>query len=341
MAERPALAVSVGCPSGIGPEVAVRGAAKMVAARCLLVGDEGVVRAAARRARVGQRRLVRCVDPSQLEPGQIGLFAESATLPAPATLGVPDPAGGAAQLAWIDQATDLVTSGICRALVTGPVSKAAIASSSGRAAKRFRGHTEHLARRLGADEVVMAFRSSRLTVSLVTTHLPLAKVPRAITVDAVADACFWLGDLLTRLEAGPRRVAVAALNPHAGEGGLLGDEEVTRIAPGMARARARLKRRGVTLDGPLGAETAFRRAAGGEYEGVVAMYHDQATIPLKLLGFGEAVNVTLGLPIIRTSVDHGTAYDRAASGGASSLGMEEALSLAASLAASSKSAAKR
>ena len=100
----------------------------------------------------------------------------------------------------------------------------------------------------------------------------------------------------------------------------------------MKAARVRLKRRGVTLDGPLGAETAFRRAAAGDYDGVVAMYHDQATIPLKLLGFGEAVNVTLGLPIIRTSVDHGTAYDRAASGGASSLGMEAALALAASLA---------
>lgn len=332
MPDLPALAVSVGCPSGIGPEVAVRGAARTPTARCLLVGDEQVIRAAARRARVGQRRLVLCDDPHRLEPGQIGIYAQSSSLPSPPTLGEPDAKGGAAQVAWIDQATDLVTRRACRALVTGPVSKAAIASSVGRAAKRFRGHTEHLARRLGAEEVVMAFRSSQLTVSLVTTHLPLAKVSRAITSDAVAGACFWLGDLLARLEPGPRRIAVAALNPHAGEGGLLGDEEVTRIAPGMKAARVRLKRRGVTLDGPLGAETAFRRAAAGDYDGVVAMYHDQATIPLKLLGFGEAVNVTLGLPIIRTSVDHGTAYDRAASGGASSLGMEAALALAASLA---------
>ncbi|HHH31902.1 MAG TPA: 4-hydroxythreonine-4-phosphate dehydrogenase, partial [Polyangiaceae bacterium] len=296
---------------------------------------------AARRARVGQRRLVVVEDPRALEPGQIGIYSSSAPMGAPPTLGSPTPEGGAAQLAWIDQATDLVISGRCGALVTGPVSKAAIASSTGRAAKRFRGHTEHLARRLGADEVVMAFRSSRLTVSLVTTHLPLARVPRAITVEAVAAACYWLGELLTRLEPGPRRVVVAALNPHAGEGGLLGDEESTRIEPGMARARGRLKRRGVIIEGPVGAETAFRRAAAGDFQGVVAMYHDQATVPLKLLGFGEAVNVTLGLPIVRTSVDHGTAYDRAASGGVSSLGMEAALSLAASLAGSPRRSSKR
>ena len=267
MTDRPALAVSVGCPSGIGPEVAVRAAAKSPRVRCLLVGDEEVIRAAARRARVGQRRLVACDDSVGLAPGKVGIYAGSEPMPSPPRLGEPDPVGGAAQLAWIDQATDLVTGGRCAALVTGPVSKAAIASSASRPAKRFRGHTEHLARRLGADEVVMAFRSSHLTVSLVTTHLPLKKVSRAVTQDAVAAACFWLGDLLTSLELERPRLVVAALNPHAGEGGLLGDEETTRIAPGMARARARLKRRGVTLDGPLGAETAFRRAAGGEYDG--------------------------------------------------------------------------
>jgi 4-hydroxythreonine-4-phosphate dehydrogenase len=128
---------------------------------------------------------------------------------------------------------------------------------------------------------------------------------------------------------------VAALNPHAGEGGLLGDEESRVLAPGIARARRRLRESRLHVDviGPMAAESAFRHAAAGTYDGVVAMYHDQGTIPMKLIGFGEAVNVSLGLPIVRTSVDHGTAYDRAAAFTADARGMEEALALAARLSA--------
>jgi 4-hydroxythreonine-4-phosphate dehydrogenase len=200
----------------------------------------------------------------------------------------------------------------------------------------FLGHTEHLQRRLRAREVVMAFWSPGLATSLATTHLPLARVPRAITSAAVARAAYWLAWLLSRV--GPRepRVAVAALNPHAGEGGLLGDEERTRITPGIVAARSRLRADGIvaTLDGPVPAESAFRLALGRDrrWDGVVAMYHDQATIPMKLAGFGDAVNVSLGLPIVRTSVDHGTGYDRAGSWTADASGMKAALDLAARLA---------
>jgi 4-hydroxy-L-threonine phosphate dehydrogenase PdxA len=169
----------------------------------------------------------------------------------------------------------------------------------------------------------------------VTTHLPLARVPRAITPAAVASASFWLADLLARLATrGKRpRVAVVSLNPHAGEGGLLGGEEARAIVPGIALARKRAARAGVRCDfaGPVPAETAFRVAAAGGYDGVVAMYHDQATIPMKLVGFGEAVNVSLGLPIVRTSVDHGTAYDIAGKGVADARGMMEAMGLAVRL----------
>jgi 4-hydroxythreonine-4-phosphate dehydrogenase len=179
----------------------------------------------------------------------------------------------------------------------------------------------------------MAFWSPRLVTSLVTTHLPLARVPRAITPAAVARAAYWLAWLLARLMKTPPRVAVASLNPHAGEGGLLGSEETRTIAPGIARARQRLRamRVDATLEGPVPAETAFRLAVGGRWDGVVAMYHDQATIPMKLVEFGEAVNVSLGLPIVRTSVDHGTAYDRAASWTADTSGMKQALALARAL----------
>ncbi len=229
-------------------------------------------------------------------------------------------------------------SGVAAALVTGPVSKHAIATSGASGSGRFRGHTEHLAERLGAAEVVMAFASRELTTALVTTHLALAAVPAAITPEAVSTTTYWLARLLCALGQRRPRVAVAALNPHAGEGGLLGDEEGTRIAPGIALARARLAAEGVeaTIVGPLGAETAMRLAARGDHDGVVAMYHDQATIPGKLLGFGEAVNVTLGLPIVRTSVDHGTAYDVAGTGQADPRGMREAITLAVRLSSSSR-----
>jgi 4-hydroxythreonine-4-phosphate dehydrogenase len=254
-----------------------------------------------------------------------------------APLGRPTRRAGRAQLQWIDAASDAVASGLACALVTGPVSKEAIARSGTKGAARFRGHTEHLQARLRAKEVVMAFWTEALTVSLATTHVPISKLPTALTKSRVAAATYWLGSLLHRLrssagskKAVPPKIAVCGLNPHAGEGGLLGDEEARVIAPGIERARARLADDGIVVDvvGPLGAETAYRQAANGNFDGVVAMYHDQATIPMKLLSFGDAVNVSLGLPIVRTSVDHGTGYDRAARHDADPRGMEAAMRLA-------------
>ena len=343
----PRLAVSVGCPSGVGPEVSVAGADLLAGARVrakvLLVGDLGGLLVAARAMGVDPTRLVRVTSAREgfaLRGGLVGVLEVVPPLaPEDRVPGAPSKAGGAAQLAWIDAATDLVARGEADAIVTGPVSKEAIARSGAKGAKGFLGHTEHLARRLGAPEVTMAFhdREKGFTASLVTTHLPLAKVPRAVTAEGVARAAFWTGKLLVEL-AGPRarrapRLAVAALNPHAGEHGLLGHEEEEVLAPGIALAAKRLARAGlaVTLTGPVPAESAFRLGASGAFEGVVAMYHDQATIPMKLLGFGESVNVSLGLPVVRTSVDHGTAYDRAGKGTADPRGMLEALRLGARL----------
>jgi len=332
----PIIAISVGCPSGIGPEVAVAAAAKTTGARCLLVGDEAVLRRAAALRRIGRSRLL-TVDRAGLAglpEGVVGIWADSAPLSRPSAHGKPEAEDGAAQLAWIDQATDLVRQGAAAALVTGPVSKLAVAESGAPGSAEFLGHTEHLGRRLRAREVTMAFAAEGLVTALVTTHIPLAAVPEAVTPREVGRAAYWLARLLRDLGRPRPRVAVAALNPHAGEGGLLGDEEQKRIAPGIRLARRRLATAGVEADlsGPVGAETAFRVAAGGGYDGVVAMYHDQATIPSKLLGFGEAVNVTLGLPIVRTSVDHGTAYDLAGTGKADARGMREAIEMAVRLA---------
>ena len=344
---KPRIAVSVGCPSGIGPEVAVVAAAAESHARLLLVGDEGALRLAAKGRGIPVSRLVRVAGPQDawaLRDGGIAVWQPTGDLsPRDRVAGSPSRAAGAAQLAWIDAACDLVSTGAADALTTGPVSKEAIARSGGRTALAFLGHTEHLQRRLRAREVVMAFWSPVLVTSLATTHLPLARVPRAVKREAVARAAFWLAWLLSKVQRKAPRVAVASLNPHAGEGGLLGHEEQTEIMPGIALARARLSRSHVaaTLDGHVPAESALRLALGEDrrerrWDGVVAMYHDQATIPMKLSGFGDAVNVSLGLPIVRTSVDHGTGYDRAGTWKADARGLVAALALAAKLAAATR-----
>ncbi len=331
------LAVSVGCPSGVGPEVSLAAVAKLRGARALLVGDLGALRAAARAVRVREDRLVVVPEAAlawRLPAGLLGVLQPgSALAPRDRAPGRPSRAGGAAQLAWIDAACDVVRDGDADALVTGPVSKDAIAGSGAPGARAFLGHTEHLQRRLRAREVVMAFYSEELVTSLVTTHLPLAKVPRAVTKQAVARAAFWLAELLIRARGGVPRVVVCGLNPHAGEAGRLGEEESRAIAPGIALARARLAKAGLraALTGPMPAESALRLALAGAFDGAVAMYHDQATIPMKLTSFGDAVNVSLGLPIVRTSVDHGTAYDRAGKGTADARGMRQALALAVRL----------
>jgi 4-hydroxythreonine-4-phosphate dehydrogenase len=342
------LVVSVGCPSGVGPEVSVVAAAAEKRERVLLVGDVAAIRAAAIGRGIDAARIVRVSRPAEAwsaARGVIPVWQPGRDLAArDRKPGSPTRASGAAQLAWIDAACDLVSSGDGDALVTGPVSKEAIAGSGAPGAAEFLGHTEHLQRRLHAREVVMAFWSPALVTSLATTHVPLAKVPKQVTAPRVARAAYWLAWLLSRLsrkgEDAPR-IAVASLNPHAGEGGLLGREERTRIVPGIALARKRLhdSRIDAVLDGPVPAETALRlavdrgRGTKRRWGGVVALYHDQATIPMKIAGFGEAVNVSLGLPIVRTSVDHGTAYDRAGTWTADALGMRSALSLAARLAA--------
>jgi 4-hydroxythreonine-4-phosphate dehydrogenase len=336
---RTRLALSVGCPSGVGPEVSVVAAVK-AKARVMLVGDLGVLQRAAILRKVDPKKFVRVSradDAWSLQSGKIGVFQPGQTLAKrDAAFGKPSRAGGAAQLLWIDVACDLVSSGKADALVTGPVSKEAIASSHAPGSENFIGHTEHLQKRLHAKEVVMAFYDERLSTALVTTHLALAKVPRAITREGVERATYFLGDLLLVL-AGKKskvRLAVAGLNPHAGEHGLFGREEIELILPAIVKARARFEKekRKIEIAGPVPAESAFRLAMNGTYDGVVAMYHDQATIPMKLASFGDAVNVSLALPIIRTSVDHGTAYDIAGKNIADAGGMRAAIDLALRLA---------
>lgn len=292
----------------------------------VLVGDAGVVRRALALVAADTHTELRVIERmSDWRAGALCVLQKQAPLLLEqAVYGAPSAAAGRAQLAWIDTAMRIVRERECAAMVTGPVSKEAVVRGG---LSSFRGHTEYLQHALGAAEVVMAFWSPGLVTSLVTTHLPLSQVPSAITPAAVATSSYWLAKLMADL-GDARPVAVAGLNPHAGEAGLLGHEE-SFIAEGMRLAAERLGREAFV--GPVPAETAFRKAQTGAYAGVVAMYHDQATIPMKLTGFGDAVNVSLGLPIVRTSVDHGTGYDIAGKGIADAKGMMAAIDLAARL----------
>jgi 4-hydroxythreonine-4-phosphate dehydrogenase len=327
-ATTPLLAVSTGCPASIGPEIALKAAQKLRGAAPLLLGDEATLRAAAELLGIAQRKLVRW-DGRERKPGtlywaQVG----DALTAADRRAGRPNARAGVAQLEYVEAGFALVKSSERAALVTAAVSKAAIAHSGLARAQRFLGHTEWLQALDGAKTSVMCFWSPRLATSLVTTHLPVAKVPKALSAAGVASASVELAKLLQRLGKKRPRLAVASLNPHAGESELLGREEAAAIVPGIAQAR-KLLGRGAIVEGPIGAETAYRKAYAGAFDGVVAMYHDQATIPMKLVAFGDAVNVTAGLSIVRTSVDHGTAYDIAWQGKADATAMLAALELGA------------
>jgi 4-hydroxythreonine-4-phosphate dehydrogenase len=318
----------MGCPSGIGPEVAVVAASRARGSRIVLVGDIGTLLEAAALRRISERRFV-TFDGTPPPARSIVLAQAGHTLPpGERRPGAPGRAAGASQLAAIEAAYRLAKrhGGV---LVTGPVSKHAVAKSGVRGASRFIGHTEWLERLDGSKSSVMCFAGGGLSTSLVTTHVPLARVPSLLTPAGVAKSTVELVRLLRALGRARPSVAVASLNPHAGEGEMFGAEERRAIAPGIARARR--SARGARIEGPIGAETAFRKARAGVYDGVVAMYHDQATIPMKLVAFGEAVNVTMGLSIVRTSVDHGTAYDIAWTGKADPSGMIAALEMAVKL----------
>lgn len=326
----PLLVVSVGCPAGIGPEVSLRAVARQHRYPCVLVSDEQTLFQAAELCRVSRRRLLR-FDGGRPRPGAIHYVPTKTALSlTDRRPGKPSRRAGAAQLEAIEQAYELVRKIRRAVLVTGPVSKAAIVRSGAPFAKRFVGHTEWLRDLDGADHTVMCFASSRFCTSLVTTHLPLARVPSALSIKGVVQSTSWLARLCRALGVRRPRLVVCSLNPHAGENEVFGREETRVVLPAVRRAKAELGRRAL-IDGPVGAETAYRLANSGSYDGVVAMYHDQATIPMKLVAFGTAVNVTLGLSIVRTSVDHGTAYDIAWQGVADAAGMRHAVKLAGRL----------
>jgi 4-hydroxythreonine-4-phosphate dehydrogenase len=227
----------------------------------------------------------------------------------------------------IVRAVEDATTGAVQAIATAPINKEAFHL----AGLPWRGHTDLLAHLTGAPDVAMMFHSDTLRVVLATIHIPLADVPRAVTALLMERTIALTARELARLDKAPPRIAVAGLNPHAGEHGLFGREEADAIKPAIDACR----KRGIDVSGPFPADTVFIRAQRGEFDVVVACYHDQGLIPVKLVAFGKAVNVTLGLPIIRTSVDHGTAFDIAGKGVANPESMIAAVLLAARLARAS------
>jgi 4-hydroxythreonine-4-phosphate dehydrogenase len=325
--ERPRVAISMGDPTGIGPEVVVEALARPAVRRRLtpiLVGDLETLRAAAARQRL-DLELAPWERGAPL-PRTASAVRETSRLErAQRRPGRPTLAGGRAAYAAIVESVSLIAAGHADALATGPVCKANLAA----AGVAESGHTELLQKLANAPAVRMMMIGDRLRVALVTTHVAIARLPRLLSRRAVLDTILLTqATLRDRFGVARPRIAVTGLNPHAGEEGLFGDEERRFIAPAVRDAQ----RAGVRAEGPLAADSLFPHAAAGRYDAVVCMYHDQGLGPFKLLHFADGVNYTAGLPFVRTSPDHGTAHDIAGQGKADASSMAAALALAARLA---------
>jgi 4-hydroxythreonine-4-phosphate dehydrogenase len=314
MSPLPRLAVTVGDPAGIGPEIVLKGLAspERPAASYVIYGPAATLDQRARE--LGWKN-----------PAQLGVPVVDITLAAEAPLGRVSAAGGRAAGEAVLAAAREALAGRVDALVTAPLHKESLRL----AGYRFPGHTELLADVAGASDVAMMFVGGSLRVALVTIHRSLRSVPDAATAAEVSRVVRLVHRELPRFAAATRRIAVCGLNPHAGEGGLFGTEERDTITPAVSA----LKAEGLDVHGPLPADTLFPRAAKGEFDAVVALYHDQGLIPVKLMAFGKSVNVTLGLPFPRTSVDHGTAFDIAGQGVANEGSLVEAMRVAVQLTA--------
>lgn len=319
----PRIALTSGEPAGIGPDLVAMLAAAGELTDTVVVGDPDVLT-----QRAGQLGLtlppLHCLANAAGEDATGSLSVLPVAAARPVSPGLLDPANAASVVTMLERAVDGTRNGAFDALVTAPVHKAAI----NRSGVVFSGHTEFLAERTGAAMPVMMLAAGGLRVALATTHLPLRQVPAALTGERLeAVLRVLVTDLRNRFAVPQPRVLVAGLNPHAGEDGHLGDEEQTTITPVLERLRAE----GMDLRGPMPADTLFTPENLAGADAVLAMYHDQGLPVLKHAGFGRAVNITLGLPIIRTSVDHGTALDLAGTGAAREGSLRAALDSARDL----------
>ncbi len=326
--EKPIVAITMGDPCGIGPEIIVGALALPqihAACRPLLLGDPMALKRAL--AITGEQLEVTEITgalPDESSSERIYLRSLTNLAEQDMLFGAPTIASGAAVVHYIREAARLCLTGEVSAMATAPLNKEAMH----KAGFPYPGHTELLAELTNSPEFVMMLAGKKLRVTLVTIHEALADVPRLVTMEKILTTIRITHRDLERYFKKKPRIAVLALNPHCGEGGVFGREEREIIAPAIAAARGE----GLDASGPHSADTLFHFALGGEYDAVVCMYHDQGLIPLKLLHFDDGVNITLGLPIIRTSVDHGTAYNLAGTGRASTASMTAAILMAAEMA---------
>jgi 4-hydroxythreonine-4-phosphate dehydrogenase len=301
------VGITLGDPAGIGPEIVAATLHSMpreLRDRLVVYGDSGPLQRAAKALGIQLPDL-----------NLVGDGAGDASTP-----GTPDKISGAAQVGYLEGAVAAAAKGELAAIVTAPISK----TWARRAGFEFLGHTEMLAARLGARDVAMFFVGPKLKVALATVHRPLAEVVSDLSTERIRTVVELVARSMVRdLGVTAPRIGVVGLNPHAGEDGLLGDEDADIIAPALVEPLPP-----ATLLGPLVPDAAFRDAVHGRYDALVAMYHDQGLIPVKLIDFDDSVNVTLGLPIVRTSPDHGTAYDIAGRGIARATSMQRAMTLA-------------
>ncbi len=329
---KPVLGITMGDPAGIGPEIIVRALSRpSVRQLCfpIVVGDQGILE---RAGHVCGRKLrlpvIPCAGELRRGAGPGAILDLGVVTPGRVRAGRVSRAAGEAAYRYLVEAIRLTRDGLLDAIVTAPLNKEAL----NRAGHRYAGHAEILARETGTRDFRMMLVSGPLRISHVTCHVSLSAALRKVRRQRVRKTIELTLRALPMMGARRARVAVAGLNPHAGEGGLFGKEERTEILPVVKQFR----RRGFAVTGPCPPDTVFMRALRGEFDAVVAMYHDQGCIALKTCGFERGVNVTIGLPLIRTSVDHGTAFDIAGLGTADETSLVEAIRLAAAMVQASR-----
>ena len=328
--QKPILAITIGDPSGIGPEVVLKALAHpgvYEACNPLVIGDRRILDRAMVNLGIPPMGIDDAGGPATAvyQPGTVTLIDLENADPAACPWGEISPASGKAAVEYVFTACDMAMTGAVDAIVTAPLNKAAMFA----AGFQYAGHTELLTERTGADKVSMLLIGPKLRIVHVSTHVALTEAIKRVTTQRVIDVIQIAWDACRALGIAQPRIAVAGLNPHASEGGLFGNEEQTVIEPAIAEMRAR----GMDVSDPQPPDTVFLRATKGVYDIVVAMYHDQGHIPMKLLAFDSGVNVSLGLPVIRTSVDHGTAFDIAGQGIAREESMLAAIDVAVQMVA--------
>jgi len=323
---KPIIGVTMGDPAGIGPEVCVKALASaeiQKIANCLVIGDRRFLRLGLKISKIEKIEInsIKKVSEAKFSPDTIDVLDLNNADPAKIKLGEISKAAGKAAVEYLNKAIDLAQTKEIDAIVTAPINKEAIH----KAGFRFQGHTEILAARTKTKDYAMMFVSDPLWVILATTHLPLCEVSRHLTKNKILKTIQLAHETLSRVRGRKPKIGVAGLNPHAGEGGIFGKEEIKIIKPAIDEA----KKLGINVEGPISPDAIFYLAKSGMFDLVVAMYHDQGLIPLKLLAFNRSVNVTVGLPFIRTSVDHGTGFDIVGKGWANPQSLMEAIKVAA------------